>query len=91
MISDYQNGGLLLSPVAISFGVRAGDLLELPVEIGEIVVTAFEADLRDGHVIILAEQLAGITDAYLLNEVREGLLGTLFKKGTECTFGDPYL
>ena len=52
----------------IVFRIRAGNLLELPVEIGEVVVTAFETNLRDGHVIVLLEQFAGITDPDLLNE-----------------------
>lgn len=63
------NGGSLLHPVAIGFGVSAGDLLELPVKIGEIIVSALETDLRDRHIFIFTEQLACITNAYLLDEM----------------------
>ena len=44
-LSRGRFGGSLPQTVAVVFGVCAGDLFELPVEIGEIVVAALKADL----------------------------------------------
>jgi hypothetical protein len=89
--ADRTHERLLSNAVAIVFWIRAGDFLELTVEIGEVVVAAFETNLRDGPVLILMEQFAGIADADLFDKMGESLLGALFEKGTEGTFGNPDL
>lgn len=54
--------GIALELLDIFRGGEPGDLFELTVEVGDVVVSAFVADLRDGQ-FAHQQQLAGVSDA----------------------------
>ena len=58
------------------------DGLKAAVKIGHIIESALIGDLGDGK-IAFTEQLAGMADADLGEELTEGLAGTTFEVATE--------
>ena len=62
---------------------EAGDPFELSVEIGDVVVSAFVADLRDGQ-FSGEQEFTGVSDAQLADVLERGFSGLLLEIAAEC-------